>query len=214
MAGISLPRGARTRAQCHLVFPIRTSAHLVLHHCQFFAARDDFGGARVRRTKENSPARQRWEGVKDTGSPGTGRKSFYSGASFAPFRGWSIGYGNPRLTPWAMLFRPPGLVLWLRLCRSAGQPILAAAGFQPTLAGCEGSLSARRSRLKAAAGKIARPTICAAEPLVRAPLQRTYRPNMGWYFPGSWARCISRFTKTCRVWPVASRRPSSATRIS
>ena len=78
----------------------------VLHHCQFFAARDDFGGARVRRTKENSPARQRWEWVKDTGSPGTGRKSFYSGASFAPFRGWSIGYGAPRLTPWAMLFRP------------------------------------------------------------------------------------------------------------
>ena len=110
---------------------VRSLAGLVLHHCQFFAARDDFGGARVRRTKENSPARQRWEGVKDTGSPGTGRKSFYSGASFAPFRGWSIGYGNPRLTPWAMLFRPPGLVLWLRLCRSAGQPILAAAGFQP-----------------------------------------------------------------------------------
>ena len=101
----------------------------VLHHCQFFAARDDFGAARVRRTKENSPARQRWEWVKDTGSPGTGRKSFYSGASFAPFRGWSIGYGNPRLTPWAMLFRPPGLVLWLRLCRSVRRPILAAAGF-------------------------------------------------------------------------------------
>jgi hypothetical protein len=29
--------------------------------------------------------------------------------------------------------------------------------FQPALAGCEGSLSARRSRLRAAAGKIARP---------------------------------------------------------
>jgi hypothetical protein len=39
------------------------------------------------------------------------------------------------------------LVLWLRLCRSAGQPILAAAGFQPAPAGCERSLSARRSRL-------------------------------------------------------------------
>src|ERR1019366_7173660 len=77
------------------------SAGFVLHHCQFFAARDDFGAARVRRTKENSRARQRWEWVKDTGSPGTGRKSFYSGASFGPFRGWSIGYGNPRLTPTA-----------------------------------------------------------------------------------------------------------------
>jgi hypothetical protein len=40
----------------------------------FFASRDDFFAARVRRTKENSPARQRWEWVKDTGSPGTGRR--------------------------------------------------------------------------------------------------------------------------------------------
>src|ERR1019366_3641254 len=65
----------------------------VLHLFRFFAARDDFGAARVRRTKENSPARQRWEWVKDTGSPGTGRKSFYSGASFAPFRSWAWCFG-------------------------------------------------------------------------------------------------------------------------
>src|ERR1035438_942783 len=105
----------------------------VLHLFKFFAAPHDFGAARVRRAKENSPARQRWEWVKDTRSPGTGRKSFYSGASFAPFRGWSIGYGNPRLTPWAMLFRPPGLVLWLRLRRSVGRAILPAAAFQAAL---------------------------------------------------------------------------------
>ena len=123
------PRGGQFCLMPHSSPEVGNPAEIVLHLFKFFAARDDFGGARVRRTKENSPARQRWEGVKDTGSPGTGRKSFYSGASFAPFRGWSIGYGNPRLTPWAMLFRPPGLVLWLRLCRSVGRPILAAAGF-------------------------------------------------------------------------------------
>jgi hypothetical protein len=34
-----------------------------------------------------------------------------------------------------------------------GQPILAAAGFQPALAGCKGSLSARISRLKGGCGQ-------------------------------------------------------------
>src|ERR1039458_5485324 len=40
-------------------------------------------------------------------------------------------------------------------CDSAhlvGQPILAAAGFQPALAGCEDSRTARKSRLKGGCG--------------------------------------------------------------
>src|ERR1035438_1549663 len=89
-------------------------------------------------------------GVKDRGSPGTGRKSFYSGASFAPFRGWSIGYGNPRLTPWAMLFRPPGLVLCLRLCRFAGQAILPCSRLSGGFFGAGGAfLITEKRRLKA-----------------------------------------------------------------
>ena len=44
-------------------------------------------------------------------------------------------------------------VVWLRLRRFVRQPILAAAGFQPALAGCKGSLSARISRLKGGCGQ-------------------------------------------------------------
>src|ERR1017187_3370814 len=69
-------------------------------------------------------------------------------ASFAPCRGWQICYTDPGLAPWAILFRPPGFgnTFWLRLRRFVGQPILAAAGFQPALAGCGASLSARTLR--------------------------------------------------------------------
>ena len=88
--------------------------------------------ARVRRTKENSPARQRWECVKDLGIPGAGRKSFCRGGSFAPFRGWSIGYGD--VSPSGLA----DLVAALPLC-GAGNPA--------------------RSRLRAARWPCTRPTL-------------------------------------------------------
>jgi hypothetical protein len=49
----------------------------------------------------------------------------------------------------------------LRRRCTVGQPILAAAGFQPAHGRYEGVPLVRTSRLKAAAGKIARPTTIA-----------------------------------------------------
>src|SRR5258708_36370972 len=46
--------------------------------------------------------------------------------------------------------------------RKVGQPILAAAGFKPAIDECEDSRVVRRAALKAAAGKIARPTVLTA----------------------------------------------------
>jgi hypothetical protein len=43
-----------------------------------------------------------------------------------------------------------------------GQPILAAVGFQPTMAECEDSRLARKNRLKGGCGQIARPTTIAS----------------------------------------------------
>src|ERR1035438_4187978 len=64
---------------------------------QILRRRRRFWRARVRRTKDHSPARQRWDWVKDTGSPGTGRKDRGPSASFAPFRGWLVGDLDPGL---------------------------------------------------------------------------------------------------------------------
>src|ERR1022692_4484347 len=138
--------------------PLRITPLQILRSARRFCRNPSPVGA-----SDRSPVRERWERRERQASPGTGRKN-WSRVLLSPRAGagkFAIRTQGSRAGLFSCSLRASQTFYWLRLCRCAGQPILAAAGFQPALAGCEGSLSSRRSRLKAAAGKIARPTICA-----------------------------------------------------
>ncbi len=79
--------------------------------------------------------------------------------------------------------------------RLVGQPILAAAGFQPARAVCEDRLWLEKPPRKAAAGRIACPTI---ESLRRAKKQRVCHIQIS-YFRGSKRTSTSVLTLT--GWP-------------
>src|ERR1039458_79268 len=104
----------------------------VLHPFEFFAARDDSAVTLAPKGRQIlAQCVSTGNSVKDR-QPRDGAEELETSASFA---------------------RASKRVFWLRLRRSVGQPILAAAGFQPALAWCDDSRLAGKSRLKGGCGQ-------------------------------------------------------------
>ena len=119
--------GASGRAPILVAAPLLCITPLqILRSARRFCRNPSPGGA-----SDRSPVREHWERRERQASPGTGRKN-WSRVLLSPRAGagkFAIRTQGSRAGLFSCALRASQTFYWLRLCRFAGQPILAAAGF-------------------------------------------------------------------------------------
>ena len=127
----------------------------VLSPFEFFAARDDSAVTLAPEGRQIvAQCVSTGNGVKDRRAPERGGRTGDE-CFFRPVPGLANLLYGPRARALGYSLSPSGLRehFLVAACRSAGQPILAAAGFQPAFTGAATCASARKSRPKGGCGQ-------------------------------------------------------------